>query len=139
MNDNKSTNIEDNSRILVADDEKSIRQLFLTLLSYRFGKERLDIVTNGLEAVESFKAAHHRVIITDIHMPIKDGVQTYLEIEEICTNDNIAMPTFIFCTGFEPPEALKDITGPDSPHSLLLKPFFPDTLTEVINTALTAE
>ncbi|MEK9138083.1 MAG: hypothetical protein AAB393_13235, partial [Bacteroidota bacterium] len=52
----------DRSRILVADDEKYIRDVFLTLLRSELGRIRIDVVTNGAEVVEAFRTVHYAVI-----------------------------------------------------------------------------
>ncbi|MFO0645671.1 MAG: response regulator [Polyangiales bacterium] len=57
--------------MLVADDNAINRKVALALLE-RFGC-RVDLVTNGLEAVEAVEAARYDLVFMDCHMPVLDG------------------------------------------------------------------
>lgn len=128
--------LDDKKRILIADDEQLIRDVFRLILKTKLPELHLDIAVNGEEAVKLFSAHKHAAIIMDIHMPIKNGIQAYKEIRDICTDKEWKMPNFIFCTGYQPPNALKDIVNGQSPHKIIVKPVPPDTLTNAINDAL---
>lgn len=125
----------DNARILIADDEKSIRTVFHLMLSSRLGQNRIDVAVNGAEAVELFRATPYDVIIMDVNMPIKNGIQAFIEIQELCSESNLKMPAVIFCTGYEPPHLIDDLISKDSRHGLLNKPVTIDTLLEKITSA----
>jgi CheY-like chemotaxis protein len=58
-------------RILVADDDQSIRQLVSTIVK----RERLsvDVASDGLEAIECLKRRQYAVIFLDLMMPRLDG------------------------------------------------------------------
>jgi diguanylate cyclase (GGDEF)-like protein len=60
-------------RVLVADDDVSIR----TLLAEVLGDDGFDVSTaaNGGEAWEKFQAATYEIVLTDIRMPVLDGLQ----------------------------------------------------------------
>ena len=58
-------------KVLVADDNAINRKVALALLE-RFGC-RVDLVTNGLEAVEAVEAARYDLVFMDCHMPVLDG------------------------------------------------------------------
>lgn len=68
-------------RILLVDDERDI----LELLSYNLEKEDYKIMTasNGNEAIEVAKDFAPDLIILDIMMPEKDGVEVCYELREI--------------------------------------------------------
>jgi CheY-like chemotaxis protein len=59
------------ARVLVADDDQSIRQLLGTIIR----RERLevDLAADGLEAVEKLKAREYAVILLDLMMPRLNG------------------------------------------------------------------
>lgn len=61
----------ENIRVLVADDDHSIRQLVCTIVR-REGLE-VDCVADGLEAIEKLKAHEYAVILLDLMMPRVDG------------------------------------------------------------------
>ena len=49
----------DRHRILVVDDEKAVRTVFLQIISYGLPDCRVDIAVNGVEAVEAFRSVHY--------------------------------------------------------------------------------
>ncbi|MBW2569682.1 MAG: response regulator [Deltaproteobacteria bacterium] len=60
-------------RILIADDEEAIRILLATALkTYDY---EIDIVENGLEAINNIYKRSYDLIITDYMMPEMDGLE----------------------------------------------------------------
>ena len=59
------------ARVLVADDDPSIRQLLCTII--RRERYEVDCVADGLEAVEHLKRHEYAVILLDLMMPRLDG------------------------------------------------------------------
>lgn len=60
-------------RILIADDEEAIRMLLATALEiYDY---EIDIVENGLEAINNIYKRSYDLIITDYMMPEMDGLE----------------------------------------------------------------
>ena len=74
----------DRKRVLLVDDEESIRTLFQIILSAQLPDRTFDVASNGAEAVESFIRGHHAVLLMDLHMPVMDGQIAFAEIERIC-------------------------------------------------------
>ncbi len=68
-------------KILVIDDEKPTLKIFRLLLE-AFG---YDVITaeNGQEGLEVFKAERPDIILTDIKMPIMDGIEVLKNIKKI--------------------------------------------------------
>lgn len=68
------------TKILIIDDEKPIRLMLRTL----FEKEgfEVDEASNGAEAIKSFKEVGADVLILDMLMPEKDGIETIQEIKK---------------------------------------------------------
>jgi DNA-binding NtrC family response regulator len=64
--------------IMVVDDDASIRRSLHTLLS-RAGHQVLQ-AADGLEAIRLWRTGGADLVITDLHMPHKDGIQTILEL-----------------------------------------------------------
>jgi len=121
------------NRILLVDDEKTIRDLFQRILALRLPTCRIDVAVNGAEAVEQFHEAHHAVIMMDLRMPVMDGHAAFLEIQKLCRAENIEMPSVIFCTGYEPPDIIKKLTEKNSSHCILHKPVSDILLFEAFN------
>jgi DNA-binding NtrC family response regulator len=65
-------------RIMVVDDDAGIRRSLHTLLS-RAGYEVVQAV-DGSEAVRLWRESQADLVITDLHMPNKDGIQTIVEL-----------------------------------------------------------
>jgi len=65
-------------RILVIDDEPTALDLLRRILEMN-GYEVLTAV-NGLKGVEMFKQYPCDLVITDMVMPVKDGLQTILDL-----------------------------------------------------------
>jgi DNA-binding NtrC family response regulator len=66
------------SRIMVVDDDASIRRT-LTLMLTRAGFEVVQ-AADGAEAVRIWRQQGGDLVITDLHMPRKDGIETIVEL-----------------------------------------------------------
>lgn len=68
-------------RILIIDDEPDI----VEILSYNLEKEGYDVYTasNGNEGIEQAKLVIPDLILLDVMMPEKDGIETCQELREI--------------------------------------------------------
>ena len=67
-------------RILVVDDEEQVRRV-LKLMLERAGHE-VDTAADGNQAVAMFDPARHDLVITDIVMPEKEGIETIQELRQ---------------------------------------------------------
>ena len=65
-------------RILVVDDDVQVLALMQAILE-REGYQ-VDAVSDGNQAVQVFDPARHVLVITDIVMPEKEGIETILEL-----------------------------------------------------------
>lgn len=74
-------NMTESVRVLVADDELSLRMVLQTALN-KVGYE-VDTVKNGKEALCMAQENHYDVAILDIRMPEVDGLQAFYEIHKI--------------------------------------------------------
>lgn len=66
--------------ILVVDDEEQVRHV-LKLMLERAGHE-VDTAADGNEAVARFDPDRHDLVITDIVMPEKEGIETIRELRQ---------------------------------------------------------
>ncbi len=67
------------SRILVVDDEPKILELLTELLSPYF---EVSVASNGMEALEQLACGEFDLIISDVRMPVLDGIAMYSRIKE---------------------------------------------------------
>src|SRR6476659_8660715 len=65
-------------RIMVVDDDAGIRRTLQILLS-KAGYEVVQ-ARDGLEAVRLWRDRGGDLVITDLHMPEKDGIETIVEL-----------------------------------------------------------
>ncbi|MDI6775135.1 MAG: response regulator [Verrucomicrobiota bacterium] len=123
-------------QILIADDEQSVGKVYQRIITGHFPDWQVDLVANGFDAIEAFRRKRHDVVIMDIHMPVMDGAQAEYEIREFCEEREIPEPAIIFCTGYLPPDGVREIVETNPCCSLLLKPIAMDTLIKEIERRL---
>ncbi len=68
------------AKILIVDDDEQIRLMLSDLLK-RSGST-VDQASDGEEAINKFNTNHYDLIITDILMPGKEGIQTIQELKK---------------------------------------------------------
>lgn len=69
-------------RILIADDHVIVRKGFRQLLMDSFSLLYIEEVENGEQLLKSAFAAHWDMIISDINMPIVNGITALQKIKE---------------------------------------------------------
>ncbi len=67
-------------RLLICDDQEVVREGLRTILGTVPGIDVVDVVANGAEAVAAVAKRHPAVVLMDLNMPIKNGVQATREI-----------------------------------------------------------
>merc|ERR1711879_93109 len=82
-----------NITILYAEDEAALREITLNILR-GFTKKQL-VAKNGAEGLELFKENESEIdlIITDVNMPIMNGLEMIREIKKINSNIPIIVAT----------------------------------------------
>lgn len=80
-------------RILIVDDEEAITSLLCAVLKSEWD---VDTASNGEEALTKLKQTHYDLIISDVDMPIMDGMELLKNASEIIENLN---NKFILHTG----------------------------------------
>jgi two-component system, NtrC family, nitrogen regulation response regulator NtrX len=71
------------AKILVIDDEKSIRETLKEILEYE--QHEVDLASEGEQGLELFKANKYDVVLLDIKMPKKDGLEV---LEDLLVETN---------------------------------------------------
>lgn len=126
----------DMDRILVVDDETTLRGIFIDALTTSLPKITIDPAGDGKTAKDLFSMRHHGIIIMDVSMPVMNGEQAFREIERFCAQKGWAMPCVIFCTGFLITEDLKEVIGDGSYHMCLQKPLSLSSLIDAVKARL---
>ncbi len=116
------------SKILVVDDEQSMRDFLAILLK----KEGHEVVTakNGSDAIRAIQAEIFDLVITDVKMPGADGMDVLKAIKEISPETVVIMVT-AFATTETAVEAMKH-----GAYDYIIKPFKVDELKLIINNSL---
>jgi CheY-like chemotaxis protein len=120
------------NRVLIVDDESAILDIFKRILEYGIPDCKIDLAINGAEGVATFKETHPKVLLMDLHMPVLDGEAAFVQINDICTENNWEMPSVVFCTGYDPSHELQNTIEGNPLHCVLRKPVSNDKLTETI-------
>ena len=86
------------TKLLIADDEPLVCVGLQSLLKWEeLGIEIAGTARNGLQAAEMIEALRPEIVITDIRMPLKTG----LELAEECGRKYGRIPLFIILTSYE--------------------------------------
>jgi DNA-binding response OmpR family regulator len=118
------------SRILVAEDERDIRELIGFTL--RFAGFEVVLVKDGVEAVERAAAEQPDLILLDVRMPKMSGYEACRMLKENLSTSHIPV-VFLSAKGQD-----KEIAeGLDSGAlEYIVKPFAPDELTQRVQDIL---
>jgi two-component system chemotaxis response regulator CheY len=117
-------------QVLIADDSEFMRNLLSEIL-----EEEHQIVgeaENGVEAVELFEEHHPDLVMMDIAMPIRDGIEATAEIKEKDPNAKVIM-----CTSAEQEEMMKEAIKAGA-NGYVTKPFQKPNILEAINDVVPA-
>ncbi len=116
-------------KALVVDDDRSIREYLHYLLDEN-GFE-VEEAENGVVALQRFSSAHFDVVITDISMPEKDGIDTIIEMR-----DRDADTRIIAMSGVARSETLLEIAKMYKADRVIKKPFQSDDLLSALREVL---
>ena len=115
-------------KVLIVDDEEDIRNLLrLTLEEEGFD---VRVAFNGKEAVEKLKTESFEILLTDIKMPIMDGIEL-LKTARVLNPEIVA----ILITGFPSIDTVREAHS-SLAFDYIIKPFDPNTVLNCINAAL---
>jgi CheY-like chemotaxis protein len=80
------------ARILVVDDEKGIRDLCEEFLGSE-GFTDITVASDGDEAIQRFTERRHDIVITDIVMPKKNGIEILTYVKTLVPNAQVIIIT----------------------------------------------
>jgi DNA-binding NarL/FixJ family response regulator len=82
MNADQSHQAGETLRVVIADDVEALRSLLIRVLKGRGGFEIVGVAQDGDEAVELTSRFQPDLLILDLMMPNKSGVQVLREVRE---------------------------------------------------------
>jgi len=85
-----------NIRICIVEDEKEIREYFVALINGCPGFECLGSYETGELALAEIPSIQPDVVLMDIHLPGKSGIETIALLKPLCEKTQ-----FLICTSFE--------------------------------------
>ena len=88
--------------VLYVEDEDMMRESVIMLLKRRF--KQVLAAANGLEAIAIYKAEHPDIVITDLQMPVMDGMKLASQIRAMGSTQ-IVVVSAINDDGHQVPEA----------------------------------
>lgn len=77
------------SKILVVDDERSIRNTLKDILEYE--KYEVDLAEDGNKALEMIRAAEYDIVLCDIKMPGLDGIEVLERLNVLAPDTPVVM------------------------------------------------
>jgi CheY-like chemotaxis protein len=119
------------ARILIAEDERDIREL-VTISLRGLGGFDVTQAANGLEAVERARAERPDLILMDVRMPKMTGYEACRQLKESAETRDIPI-VFLSAKGQES-EIQKGLTA--GAVQYILKPFAPDELVREVRSLL---
>jgi CheY-like chemotaxis protein len=118
------------TRILVVDDEPSIRMLIKTILQGE--GHQISTASNGREALEMVIESVPDLIVLDLMMPEMDG---WHFLEELHIRGLRRHTRVVIVSGHYDPQGVSEERRAHA-HHVLPKPFDPTSLLELVNDAL---
>lgn len=116
--------------ILTVDDSASIRvtiKIALTGAGYSVAEAE-----NGADGIAKAKAAHYDLIITDLNMPVMDGLTMIEELRK--SPDHTGVPIIFLTT--ESDDGMKQRAKAAGATGWLTKPFDPEQLVKIARKVL---
>ena len=113
------------AKILVADDEQSVRDVLYTFFSRK--NYEVDLAKGGGEAIEKLESGKPDILLLDLQMPDMDGEEVLKYIAQHGINVGI-----IVITGH--PDYLKDKKLLNRTYDYIVKPFNLDYLNSTVLT-----
>ena len=113
-------------KILVVDDAKFMRMMVSNII-VEMGHEVIAEGSNGEEAVELYKKHHPDIVMMDITMPTKDGLQA---VKEIIAFD--ASAKVIMCSAMGQQAMVMDAIKSGA-KNFIVKPFQKENIEKAIN------
>ncbi len=116
--------------LLYVEDSPAIRELVALLISRRFPQLKLVLAKNGQEGFECYTRLRPDIILTDIRMPVMDGIQMAGKIKALDKGAKI-----IVITAFSDVESLVESINLGINH-YVMKPIKTEKLTAAIEKSL---
>ena len=116
--------------ILIIDDEVSLRSLLKNIFEDQ--NYEVYLACNGKEGVESYRRITTDIVLTDMYMPEKDGMETIREIKKEFPEAKI----IAMSGGYKDGEDFVHIAKTFGAIDCIRKPFDPDDIIRIVDLTL---
>jgi len=116
--------------ILIVDDDKDLTNLYETFL--KFDGYKVDAFTDPIDALSSFRKDVYDLVLLDLNMPKMNGIELYLELQNIDPN---LLYRFITAASKEYIENLQ-IENPGIEENIIYKPLWLNEIRTMIHSLL---
>ena len=116
--------------ILIIDDDAALRNSIQEIFQYL--NYKVYTASNGKEGIESYRRIATDIVITDIYMPEKDGLELIREIKKEFPEAKIIAMSGITQGDMDFFQVAKYLGAVDC----IRKPFEPDDIIRIVNLAL---
>ena len=114
--------------VLLVDDSEFMRNLLREILEGEF--EIVGEAENGVEAIELYKEHHPDLVMMDIVMPIRDGIEATAKIKDLDSGSHVIM-----CTSIGQEEKMKKAVKAGA-DGYITKPFQKPSVMDAIQDVL---
>jgi len=133
MNTNFTLNTPEKLKVLVAEDNE-ISKLLVTSLLHHWGFES-QVADNGQQAIDYLLQKDFDLILMDIQMPLKDGIEATVEIRNLSDERKKNIPIIALTANTAMGEEKKCMEA--GMNGFLNKPFSEKNLQQLIESVLT--
>ena len=119
-------------RVLLIEDDDLLRDVLARSL-VAAGHEVVE-ASNGIEGIDLFRARPADVVVTDLVMPLQEGVETIMQLRKLRRD----IPIVAMSGGVPNSKLYLGIAGRIGAQKILPKPFTPAQLQAAITEALAA-
>ena len=70
------------TRVLLVEDDKNLSFILKSSLEQMIGGYEIEVATNGKEGLEKLASGRFDVIVSDVEMPVMDGVTMVRQVRE---------------------------------------------------------
>ena len=116
--------------ILIVDDDEDLTNLYETFL--KFDGYKVDVFTDPIDALSSFKKDFYDLVLVDLKMPKMNGVELSQELQNIDPN---LFYRFITTASKEYTENIK-INNPNLEKNIIYKPLWLNEIRTTIHSLL---
>lgn len=118
------------TRILIVDDDRFVREVLREALEQETGRFAITEAGDGQEAVDRVRADPPELVLLDLFMPRKSGMEALTEIRQLSPNTPV-----VVISSLEAP-ALIDQAKRAGAADFIVKPFHPLEVLSAVDQAL---